>query len=80
MAFSPGDDRAKHLPHFNELSPNLVTEGLGGGGLTLRSEDLDSVGEPYTEAAPASLGDLRELKIMASAALFERHPFKRTVR
>ena len=59
--------------------------------MSLRSEDLDSVGEPYTEddfrqlvmtieTAPASLSGLGELKIMASAVLFERHPFERIVR
>jgi len=52
----------------------------------LRSDDLDSIGEPYTEddfrqlvmtieTAPASLSGLRE-NIMASAVLFERHPFE----
>jgi hypothetical protein len=59
--------------------------------LSLRSDDLDSVGEPYTEnyfrqlvvtieATPAFLGGTASLKIMASAVLFERHPLERTVR
>src|SRR5215217_4202449 len=51
----------------------LVTEGSGGSGLSLRSDDLDSVGELYSEdnfrqlvvtveAAPAFLGGLGELE------------------
>src|SRR5262249_40674934 len=51
----------------------LVTEGSGGSGLSLRSDDLDSVGELYTEddfrqlvvtieATPAFLGGLGELE------------------
>jgi hypothetical protein len=59
----------------------LVTEG----------DDLDSVGELYAEddfrqlvvtieTTPAFLGSLGELEVMASAVLFERHPFERTVR
>jgi hypothetical protein len=59
--------------------------------LSLRSDDLDSVEELCTEddfrqlvvtieATPAFLGGLGDLKIVASAVLFERHPFERTVR
>ena len=51
----------------------LVTEGVRRQGLSLRSNDLDSVGEPYTEddfrqlfmtieTAPASLSGLSELE------------------
>jgi hypothetical protein len=51
----------------------LVTERSGGSGLSLRSNDLDSVSEPYTkddfrqlvvtvETAPASLGSFREFE------------------
>src|SRR5262245_14245224 len=51
----------------------LVTEGVSGNGLSLRSDDLDSVGELYTEddlrqlvvtieATPAFLGGLGELE------------------
>ena len=50
-----------------------MTEGSGGSGLSLRSDDLDSVGELYTEddfrqlvvaveATPAVLGGLGELE------------------
>ena len=58
--------------------------------MSLRSDDLDSVAELYTEddfrqlivtieATPAFLG-LGELEDHASAVLFERHPLERTVR
>jgi hypothetical protein len=60
-----------------------------GGGLRLRSDNLASVGELYTEdnfrqlvvaieATPAFLGGFGGLKIIASAVLFERHPLERT--
>jgi hypothetical protein len=59
--------------------------------LSLRSDDLDSVGEFYTEKTfgnwlwPSRRGQLLSaasvsLKIMAGAVLFERHPLERTVR
>jgi hypothetical protein len=69
----------------------LVTEGIRGSGLSLRSVFLDSVVELYTEddfrqlvvavkATPAFLGGLGELKDHGeSAVLFERHPLERTV-
>ena len=59
---------------FDELSPNLGDErGSGGSGLSLRSDDLDSVVELYTEdnfrqlvvtaeAIPTFLGGLCELE------------------
>src|SRR6266508_419000 len=60
----------------------LVTDGSGGSGLSLRSDDLDSVVELYThddlgqlvvaaQASPAGLGRLCEL---------ERHGKRRLVR
>src|ERR1700739_3609002 len=57
-----------------ELSPNVGDgRGSGGSGLNLRSDDLDSVGELYTEddfrqlvvtveTTPAFLGRLREFE------------------
>jgi hypothetical protein len=59
--------------------------------LSLRFDDFNSVGEPYTEkyiwqlvvaieATPAFFGASASLKIMTSAVLFERHPLERTVR
>ena len=60
-------------------------------GLRLRCDDLEPVGELHTqdelwqlvvaiEPAPAFLGASTSLKTMASAVLFERHPFERMVR
>src|SRR5207302_376367 len=59
---------------LRELSPNLGDgRGSGGSGLSLRSDDLDSVGELYTEdnfrqlvvaieATPAFLGGFGKLE------------------
>jgi hypothetical protein len=67
----------------------LVTEGSGGSDLSLRSDNLHSVGELYTEDDFRQLvvairqlfsAASANLKIMASAVLFERHPLERTVR
>ena len=69
-----------------ELSPNLGHgRGPGGSGLSLRSDDLDSVGESYTEddfrqlvvtveTAPAFLGGLRELKDHRERGLVRETP------
>jgi hypothetical protein len=70
-----------------------VREALrpGGSGLSLRSDNFDSVSELYPEMIFGNwLWPLRRrqlfsaasasLKIMASAVLFERHPLERTVR
>ena len=70
--------RRKHASRFpvsvQELSPNLGDErGSGGSGLSLRSDDLDSVVELYTddnfrqlvvtaETIPTFLGGLCELE------------------
>src|SRR6202035_375554 len=65
---APGARRAP--PTYPRI---LGKEGSGGSGLSLRSDDLDSVGELYTEnefrqlvvaieATPAFLGDLGELE------------------
>jgi hypothetical protein len=59
--------------------------------LSFRFDDLNSVGEPYTEnyfrqlVGPSRRRQIfsaasASLKIMASAVLFERHPLERTVR
>jgi hypothetical protein len=59
--------------------------------LSLRSDDLDCVGELYTEdefwqlvvaieAPPGFSAASASLKIMASAVLVERHSLERTVR
>jgi transposase InsO family protein len=64
------DALAHHGKSYRRI---LVTEGSGGGGLSLRSDDLDSVGELYPEnefgqlvaavqASPALLGRLGELE------------------
>src|SRR3984893_6344191 len=73
------------------IAESWSRKGSGGSGLSLRFDDLNSVGEPYTEnyfrqlvvaieATPAFLGGLGSLKIMASAVLFDRHPLERIVR
>ena len=59
--------------------------------MSLRSDDLDSIVELYTEddfrqlvvtseTMPTFLGGLCELEVMASAVLFERQALDRTVR
>jgi hypothetical protein len=66
-------------------------KGSSGSDLSLRSDNLDSVSELYTEddlrqlvvaieATPTFFGSLGELEDLASAVLFERHPLERTVR
>jgi len=60
-------------------------KGSSGSDLSLRSDNLDSVSEPYTEddlrqldvaieAMPTSFGSLGELEELARAVLFKRHP------
>jgi hypothetical protein len=64
-----------------------VTDGSGGSGLSLRSDDLDSVGELYpknefgqlvatVEAAPAFLGGLCELEDHGERGLVREAPFR----
>ena len=58
---------------MSELSPNFVMEGIRRQGLSLRSDNLDSIDELYTEddfrqrvvaieATPTSFGSLGELE------------------
>jgi hypothetical protein len=62
-------------------------KGSSGSDLSLRSDNLDSVSELYTEddlrqlvvameATPTFFGSLGELEELASAVLFRRHPLR----
>jgi hypothetical protein len=77
--------RVGHHVHAMRNAKPTRRAGSGGSGLSVRSDDLDSVVELYSEddlrqeavafyAAPTLLGSLRKFKIMASAVLLERHP------
>src|SRR5262249_34997461 len=77
---------AERLRH-GAIAESWGRKGAGGSGLGLRSDDLDSVSEPFNhhdfrrlvvtvEMAPASLGGLRELEDHGQRSLVRETPLR----